>query len=77
MFAPAVAAVDDRDRSPLGCFGWRALGEVAHHNHITIELQHLYRILDRLLVEVTGARHLGIRETGHMAAQAVHGRFVC
>jgi len=36
-------------------------------------LQHFDRILDRLLVEVTGAGHLGIREAGHLPTQAEHG----
>ena len=76
VLAPAVAAVDDRHARPLGGFVRRALLEVAHHDHIAVEFQHLDRVLDRLLVEVAGAGHLGIREAGDVPAQAVHGGFV-
>ncbi len=50
---------------------------MAHHDHIAVELQHFDRILDRFLIEVAGACHLGIGKPGHMTAQAVHGSFVC
>ncbi len=76
VLAPAVAAVDDGHAGPLGRFVRRALLEVAHHDHVAVELQHLDGVLDRLLVEVAGTRHLGIAETGDVPAQAVHGRFV-
>ena len=76
MLAPAIAAINDRHGSPFGGFLWSALLEVAHHDHIAVELEHFDCILDGLLVPVTGAGHLGIRETGHMPAQAVHGGFV-
>ncbi len=76
MLAPAVAAVDDRHAGPLGRFVRRALLEVAHHDHVAVEFQHLHGVLDRLLIEVAGARHLGIAEAGDVPAQAVHRRFV-
>ena len=76
VFAPAVAAVDDRHGSPFGGFVRRALLEVAHHDHVAVEFQHFDRVFDRFLVEIAGAGHLGIRETGHVPTQAVHGGFV-
>ena len=76
MLAPAVAAVDDRHAGPLGGLVRRALLEVAHDDHVAVELQHLDRVLDRLLVQVAGARHLGVGEAGDVPAQAVHGGLV-
>jgi hypothetical protein len=49
---------------------------VAHNDHVAVILQHFYGILDGFLVPVARAGHLGIRETGHVPAQAVHGGFV-
>ncbi len=76
VLAPAVAAVDDRHRGPLGGLVRRALLEVAHDDHVAVELEHLDRVLDRLLVEVAGPGHLGVGEAGDVAAEAVHGRLV-
>ena len=76
VLAPAIAAVNDRDARPLGGFLRRALLEMAHDDHITVELEHLDCILDGFLVEVSGTGHLGIREAGDMASQAVHGGFM-
>ena len=76
VFAPTVAAVDDRNARPLGGFVRGALLEVAHHDHIAVELQHLDRVLDRLLIEVTGTGVFGIRETGHVSAQTMHRAFM-
>ena len=72
MLAPAVAAVDDRHARPLRGLVRRALLEVAHHDHVAVELQHLHRVLDGLLVPVARARHLGVGEAGDVPAQAVH-----
>ena len=74
MLAPAVTAVDHRNRCPPGGLGGRALLEVAHRNDVAVVLQHVHRVLDRLLVEVAGPSHLGVREAEDVAAQAVHGR---
>ena len=76
MLAPAVAAVDDRHGSPFGGFVGCALLEVTHHDHVTVELQHLDGVFDRLLVPVAGAGHLGVGEAGDVAAQPVHGGLV-
>ncbi len=76
VFTPTIATIDNRHRRPLGGFMRRTLLEVAHHNHITVELQHLDRVLNRFLIPIPRAGHLSIRETGHMPTQAVHGSFV-
>ncbi len=76
VLTPAVTAVDDRNRCPFGGFVRRTLLEVAHHDHITVKLQHLYGVFNALLVPVAGTGHFCIRKSGHMAAQAVHGGFV-
>ncbi len=75
MLAPAVAAVDHRHAGMERGFGGRALLEVAHGDHVAVIFQHLDGVLNAFLVEVTGARHLGIGEAGHMPAQAVHRGF--
>ena len=74
MLAPAVPAVDDRHRRPSGGLGGRALLEVPHRDHVAVVLQHVDRVLDRLLVEVARPGHLGVGEPEHVAAQPVHGR---
>ena len=72
VLAPAVAAVDDRDRGPLGGLRGRALLEVAHRDDVAVVLEHVDRVLDRLLVEVAGPRHLRVGEPEHVAAEPVH-----
>ena len=62
VLAPAVAAVDHRHRRPLGRLGRRALLEVAHRDDVAVVLEHVDRVLDRLLVEVAGAGHLRVGE---------------
>ena len=69
---PLMMGTEAHLAASCGC----ALLEMPHHDHVAIELQHLDSILDGLLVEVPGTRHLGICKTGHMPAQAVHGSFV-
>ena len=73
MLAPPVAAVDDRDRRPLGGLVRRALLVVTHRDDVAVVLQHVDGVLDRLLVEVAGPGHLGVGEAEHMPAEAVHG----
>jgi len=53
------------------------LQEMPHYNHISIIFEHFHGIFDRFLVKITCACHLGVRESGDMSAQAVHGGFVC
>ncbi len=77
MFAPAVTAVDHGDGCPFCGFLRCTLLEVAHHDHIAVELKHLDGIFNGLLIEIARAGHLCIRETGYMTAQAVHRGFVC
>ena len=72
MLAPAVAAVDHRDGRPLGRLGGRALLEVPHRDDVGVELEHVDRVLHRLLVEVAGPRHLRVGEPEHVAAEPVH-----
>ncbi len=72
VLAPAVAAVDHRDRRPAGGLGRRALLEVAHRDDVAVVLEHVHRVLDRLLVEVAGARVLRVGEAEHVAAEPVH-----
>ena len=72
MLAPAVAAVDDRHGRPLRRLGRGALLEVADRDDVRVVLQHVERVLDRLLVEVAGARHLRVGEAEDLAAEAVH-----
>ena len=50
-----------------------ALVEVAHHDDVAVVLEHVDGVLDRLLIEVAGTRHLGVGEAGHGAAEAMHG----
>ena len=72
MLAPAVAAVDDRHGRPLRGLGRRALLEVADGDDVAVVLQHVEGVLDRLLVEVAGAGHLGVGEAQDVAAEAMH-----
>ena len=74
VLAPAVAAVDDGNRGPPGGLRGRALLEVAHRDDVAVVLEHVDRVLDRLLVEVAGPRHLRVREPEHVAAEPVHRR---
>ena len=74
MLAPAVAAVDDGHRRELGRLVRRAELEMPHRDDVRVVLQHADGVLDGLLVEVPGARHLGVREAQDGAAQAVHRR---
>ena len=60
MFTPAVAAVNNRDGSPFGSLVRCALLEVAHHDHIAIVFQHLDRVFNGFLVEITCTGHLGV-----------------
>ena len=75
MLAPAVAAVDDRDRGPERGFRRCALLEVPHRDDVGVELQHVDRVLHRLLVEVAGPGHLRVGEAQHVTAEAVHRGF--
>jgi len=73
VLAPSVATVDDRDRGPLCRLVRRTLLEVAHRDDVAVVLEHVDGVLDGLLVEVAGTRHLGVREAQYVAAEAVHG----
>ena len=72
VLAPAVAAVDDRHGRPLRRLVRRALLEVADRDDVRVVLQHVERVLDRLLVEVAGAGHLRVGEAEDVPAEAVH-----
>ena len=74
VLAPAVAAVDHRHGRPVRRLLGRALLEVPHRDHVGVELEHVDRVLHRLLVEVAGAGHLRVGEAEHVAAQPVHRR---
>ena len=72
VLAPAVAAVDHRHRGPVRRLRRRALLEVPHRDHVGVELEHVDRVLHRLLVEVAGPGHLRVGEAEHVAAEPVH-----
>ena len=74
VLAPAVAAVDHGHRRPPGRLGRGALLEVAHRDDVAVVLEHVDRVLDRLLVEVAGPGHLRVGEPEHVAAEPVHCR---
>ena len=72
VLTPAVAAVDDRHRRPLRGLRRCALLEVAHRDDVAVVLEHVDGVLDALLVEVAGPRHLRVGEPEDMPAEAVH-----
>ena len=72
MLAPAVSAVDDRNGGPLGGLRGRPLLEMAHRDDVAVVLEHVDRVLDRLLVEVAGPRHLRVREPEDVTAEPMH-----
>ncbi len=72
VLAPAVAAVDHGDRRPAGRLGRRTLLEVPHRDDVAVVLQHVHRVLDRLLVEVAGARVLRVGEAEDVPTEPVH-----
>ena len=76
MLTPAITAVNNRDGSPFRGFVRGSLLKMAHDDHIAVKLEHFYRVFNRFLVKISSAGHLGIRESGHMPTQAVHGRLV-
>ena len=73
VLAPAVTTIDDGNARPFRGFMRRALLKVAHHDHVAVELEHFDRVLDGLLIEVTGSGHFCIGEARDVASQTMHG----
>jgi hypothetical protein len=77
VLTPPISAIDDRDRGPFRRFMRGTLLEMAHDNHVPVELQHFDRIFDRFLIEISCPGHLWICKPQHVASKTVHGGFMC